>query len=81
MYREKLSEVKKSAQPIFLRMAEGPGGERQKAVDAAKKTLVEVRERLGRGWGSRTDGRGRVGVHDERGVEMPKGVINVWCGY
>ena len=39
MYACMYVQVRKLAAPIFLRMAEGPGGTRATAVEAAEKTL------------------------------------------
>jgi hypothetical protein len=41
-YREKTSDVRVLAAPIFSRMNEGPGGVRAAAVEAARKTVGEV---------------------------------------
>jgi len=40
VYRDKLAEVRSLAGPIFLRMSEM--GEREKAVETARKTLSDV---------------------------------------
>lgn len=43
VYKAKTAEVKALAEPVFLRIKEGPGGLRAAAVEAGRKNVAEVR--------------------------------------
>lgn len=66
--------------PIVLRMSEGPGGERQAAVEAAQKDLSDMRA-LVKKWEVRRH-RTREGRGEERGgvlIEVGFVCVCVWC--
>jgi hypoxia up-regulated 1 len=43
VYKAKMGEVKALAEPVFLRMKEGPGGLRAAALEAGRKNVAEIR--------------------------------------